>query len=85
MNNVPADRHILFVTGEYPPMTGGVGAYTERLALALVDLGWQASVVTTTNLPQGGNPTAVAVYPIIRRWDWRIWKAEQNRPYTTPM
>ena len=27
--------HIMFVTGEYPPMPGGVGAYTHELAKAL--------------------------------------------------
>ena len=39
--------HILFVTGEYPPMPGGVGAYTAELAAALVGRGWQVSVLTS--------------------------------------
>lgn len=39
--------HILFVTGEYPPMQGGVGAYTEALALELAGLGCTISVLTS--------------------------------------
>ena len=39
--------HILFVTGEYPPQRGGVGAYTEELAKALVGQGVQVSVITS--------------------------------------
>lgn len=45
--------HILFVTGEYPPMQGGVGAYTSALATALVNSGTQVSIQTssTSSLP----------------------------------
>ncbi|MGD8804892.1 MAG: glycosyltransferase family 4 protein [Chloroflexota bacterium] len=34
------------VTGEYPPMEGGVGAFTRELARALGDLGHQVHIVT---------------------------------------
>jgi len=30
---------VLFVTGEFPPMQGGVGDYTKEISLALHDLG----------------------------------------------
>lgn len=39
--------HILFVTGEYPPMQGGVGAYTSELARALLESGTQVTVLTS--------------------------------------
>ena len=42
--------HILFVTGEYPPMQGGVGAYTEALAVELTDMGLTVSVITSRQL-----------------------------------
>ncbi|MBX2997430.1 MAG: glycosyltransferase family 4 protein [Caldilineaceae bacterium] len=45
--------HILFVTGEYPPMRGGVGAYTAELGRALLPLGVKVSVITAL----GMNPT----------------------------
>ena len=49
------------VTGEYPPMEGGVGAYTEQLARALAALGHEVHVITSRRarnplpspLPQG--------------------------------
>ena len=62
------NRHILFITGEYPPQTGGVGAYTQRLAEALADLGWQASVLTTARLQGIETDGPVRVYPHIERW-----------------
>ena len=37
---------VLFVTGEYPPLRGGVGAYTQRLGAALGELGWSVAVAT---------------------------------------
>ena len=74
VNDTPTNRHILFITGEYPPLTGGVGAYTERLASALVDLGWNASVLTTARLDGKSDPSPIEVYPRVARWDWRIWR-----------
>lgn len=70
-----SSRHILFITGEYPPLTGGVGAYTERLAHALASLGWQPSVLTTSRLGPAEPAPPVDVYPLVDRWDWRIWNA----------
>lgn len=67
--------HILFVTGEYPPLRGGVGAYTAALAQPLVDLGVDVSVVTSRQAASKEQPaTGIAVYPLIDRWDWRIWR-----------
>ncbi|MEZ4677875.1 MAG: glycosyltransferase family 4 protein [Caldilineaceae bacterium] len=40
--------HILFITGEYPPMRGGVGAYTATLAEALVQRGIGVTVLSDT-------------------------------------
>ena len=73
--------HIMFVTGEYPPMAGGVGAYTHELARALRSLGAQVSVLTaqaaadsSVALKCGG----VRVLPVVRRWDWGIWSLAAN-------
>lgn len=67
--------HVLFVTGEYPPMQGGVGAYTAALAQALGALGLQVSVLTShqaqTPVPQAAQ---ITVYPLLQRWDGRIWR-----------
>lgn len=73
--------HILFVTGEYPPQTGGVGAYTAELARALTDLGVLCTVITSraSVLPptlendasldgDAGQRAKVHVLPIIGTW-----------------
>lgn len=67
--------HVLFVTGEYPPMRGGVGAYTAALAQALTEIGVQVSVLTATQAQATVQPpAAVTVYPTVAHWDWRIWR-----------
>jgi glycosyltransferase involved in cell wall biosynthesis len=71
--------HVLFITGEYPPMPGGVGAYTAELGAALVSRGWRVSVLTSgvaqplsPSSSSGSNPAPIAVYPILDRWGWNI-------------
>lgn len=58
---------ILLVTGEYPPLIGGVGAYTAELARALVDLGAQVEVVTSTRAHADGS-SAIPVHATVTRW-----------------
>lgn len=68
--------HILFVTGEYPPLHGGVGAYTAALATTLATQQLQVSVLTTQRAhPARSQPAtaAVTVYPQIKRWGVNIW------------
>lgn len=65
--------HILFVTGEYPPQTGGVGAYTAELARAILPLGVEVTVLTTTQVAdtfRGKKDVedSVRVLPIVGRW-----------------
>jgi len=64
---------ILFVTGEYPPLQGGVGAYTAALARALAARGARVDVITAPRAqppPDSHEPaTGVTVHPVIRRWN----------------
>lgn len=39
-------ERILFLTGEYPPLRGGVGDYTQRLAQELAARGWAVEIAT---------------------------------------
>lgn len=55
--------HVLLVTGEYPPMAGGVGDYTELLRAALESHG----IGTTVYAPAGGREHVVGY----GRWGWR--------------
>jgi glycosyltransferase involved in cell wall biosynthesis len=71
------------VTGEYPPMRGGVGAFTEQLALALHDQKHQVHVITSRMArPEAGGRSLwdvlepyplgyASLHPRARRWSWR--------------
>jgi len=67
--------HILLVTGEYPPMQGGVGAYTAALGQALLAQGVEVSVLSDRRaaiFPGSSTypPTYPQVYPQIDLWGW---------------
>lgn len=61
---------VLFVTGEFPPMQGGVGDYTREIGLALCDLGCEVQVASST---LAGPVSGLAVHPIVERWSWNCW------------
>ena len=69
---------VLMVTGEFPPMQGGVGDYTARLCQALAALGVDVEVATS-RLPQASpSPAEDAPYPVHRTvgtWGWACWRA----------
>ncbi|MBP6015974.1 MAG: glycosyltransferase family 4 protein [Candidatus Promineofilum sp.] len=70
------------VTGEFPPMEGGVGAFTEQLARALHVLGHEIHVITSTRARPSDAPRTLAavrepldlgyarLHPRIGRWRW---------------
>lgn len=63
---------VLLVTGEFPPMQGGVGDYTKELGQAMAGLGVEVHVVTSV---QGNSaPKGLKVHPLIRNWGWRCWE-----------
>jgi glycosyltransferase involved in cell wall biosynthesis len=69
---------ILFITGEFPPMQGGVGDYTREIGLALKDLGCQVHVATSVQAgpvlgPAERPVSGLSVHPVVDRWNWRCW------------
>jgi len=67
---------VLFITGEYPPMQGGVGDYTRELGRALGESGADVYVLTSTlagedylRLSGAYEPT---VYPLMTT-GWSLW------------
>lgn len=62
---------LLLVSAEYPPLPGGVGDYTALLAQSLAESGASVAVVTSATSGRALND-AVTVFPVIRRWDWRV-------------
>jgi glycosyltransferase involved in cell wall biosynthesis len=70
-----------FVTGEFPPMEGGVGAFTQALTQALAIDGHEIHIITTQSIrPQGQRRVRDLMEPVkldfaylhprIRRWRW---------------
>lgn len=58
-----------FITGEYPPTEGGVGAFTHELAVALAALGHEIHILTHRRATQDGVPN-IRVAAEVRDWNW---------------
>jgi glycosyltransferase involved in cell wall biosynthesis len=63
---------VLFVTGEFPPMQGGVGDYTRELGLALYEQGCEVHVASTLD---AGTAPGLDVHAGVARWDWSCWRS----------
>jgi glycosyltransferase involved in cell wall biosynthesis len=61
------------VTGEFPPMQGGVGAFTQELSTALEDLGHEVHIITRV-----GCAGPRFLHPVVRHWGWRAIKQVTN-------
>lgn len=60
---------VLLITGSYPPMKCGVGAYTQRLARALAELQYVNVTVLTDERAKGVRECdGVEVLPLIKSW-----------------
>jgi glycosyltransferase involved in cell wall biosynthesis len=78
---------ICLVSGEFPPMQGGVGDFTREIGLALNRLGAAVNVVSSVKAApalatpltaEGGFVLArddlrLTLYPVIQRWDSSCW------------
>jgi glycosyltransferase involved in cell wall biosynthesis len=67
---------VCFLTGEYPPMQGGIADHTAHLAGHLVGLGVGVSILTSQKAapalePQAGEPD---VYPLVTGWGMGCWR-----------
>jgi glycosyltransferase involved in cell wall biosynthesis len=69
---------LCFLTGEYPPMQGGVADHTAQLAHHLAWLGVEVSILTTHQARPAalaaGPPPSVSVYPCITGWGLNCWR-----------
>jgi glycosyltransferase involved in cell wall biosynthesis len=70
---------ICLISGEFPPMQGGVGDYTHEMARAYSDLGHQVVVITLQppQLADGGSSLKHSepydLRQIVARWNWSSW------------
>ncbi|PWH20805.1 MAG: glycosyl transferase family 1 [Ardenticatenia bacterium] len=61
------------LTGEYPPMQGGVGDHTRHLAHHLSSLGVEVGILTSCRAVPPDTTSGIAVYPVITGWRWQCW------------
>jgi glycosyltransferase involved in cell wall biosynthesis len=60
------------ITGEYPPMQGGVGDFTRELARAMIDLGHEAQVITGKGAG-GTEQNGMGVHRVVSSWGIGCW------------
>jgi glycosyltransferase involved in cell wall biosynthesis len=76
---------IVLISGEFPPLQGGVGDFTNELGKALAELGVEVSVITSAvaRIQDAGCKKQEAhflrlasciVHPVIEKWDWGSWQ-----------
>ncbi|MBL8056681.1 MAG: glycosyltransferase family 4 protein [Anaerolineales bacterium] len=59
------------VTGEFPPLAGGVGDYSQQLAQALAAQDVDVHVLTDARCAAGGAAAAgYTLHPVVRRWSF---------------
>jgi glycosyltransferase involved in cell wall biosynthesis len=69
---------ILLVSGEYPPMQGGVGDYTREMARAFAAQGHAAWVAVPASLAlayEDWDAMPWRVSPVVANWRWGCWHA----------
>ena len=80
---------IALISGEFPPLQGGVGDFTNELGKALTELGVEVSVITSVK-GQGARDKGLgardkglglplvtghlSLFPVIENWGWSGWR-----------
>ncbi|MDO8689669.1 MAG: glycosyltransferase family 4 protein [Dehalococcoidia bacterium] len=62
---------VLLISGEFPPLIGGVGDYTACLAASLCDMGVQVAVLTSRAAGRSAFPFPVRAE--VPNWDFGCW------------
>jgi len=64
---------VSLLSGEFPPMQGGVGDYTKELSRALAQQGLEVSIITRREGSADGVGWA-QVFPVVSGWEWNSWQ-----------
>jgi glycosyltransferase involved in cell wall biosynthesis len=68
---------IMLISGEFPPMQGGVGDYTREMARAFAALGHHVAVLVPDSLAGAYRDASARpwqVLPVIENWKWGCWQ-----------
>lgn len=63
------EPRVLMLTGEYPPMTGGIADYTSRLVRALEPIGVEVDVLSRSGTEAGAT---------VEAWNWGLTRTTRN-------
>ncbi len=69
---------VTFLTGEYPPMQGGIADHIALLAQALAPLGVESSILINRRWQDTTGGTSLPEFPVnavVPNWGWRCWPA----------
>ena len=69
------EPRVLFITGEFPPMQGGVGDCTNEIAKELATRGAVVQVLTSAQTSNAIRNSQFTIRPIIQKWDWSSLRA----------
>ena len=79
---MPGQPRVLLISGEYPPMEGGVADFSRLLGQAMARQGWEVHVLTSAKAVQRGDEGPVHCHPLMRSWRWRPLGAALRRLLT---
>lgn len=65
---------ICYITGEFPPMQGGVGDYTRRLSETMQARGHVVRVLTSVRAQPPLPDAEFEISPQVASWDWSFWR-----------
>jgi glycosyltransferase involved in cell wall biosynthesis len=65
---------VLLISGEYPPMEGGVGDYTRILGEAMAAQGAEVEVLTSTAAGPATGQSRICHHSIVHSWGWRTYR-----------
>ena len=65
---------VTLISGEYPPMRGGVADYTALLAAALAQPGVDVDILTSTRASGHVAAAGPRVFPVVQAWGAHIWR-----------
>jgi len=66
---------ICLISGEFPPMQGGVGDYTRELGRAMAILGHDVMLLTSVNAADAEQSADFRIFPIIEGWGRPFWRS----------
>jgi len=65
---------ICLISGEFPPMQGGVGDYTQELGQAMAVLGHDVLILTSASAAGPTQQRDYKLFPIVENWGWSFWR-----------